>query len=74
MNKMARLMHTFGDGSWSNAMKDCELFERWEEGEFDTKYCIRRWKQNNHIDYRGVITEREFTMWLQELGYNGGEY
>ena len=52
-----------------SATQDSIIFYRWERGEISTASCLRRFREHNMIGDRYDISQIEFELWLNSLGY-----
>ena len=52
-----------------SATQDSIIFYRWERGEISPASCLRRFREHNMIGDRYDISQIEFELWLNSLGY-----
>ena len=52
-----------------SATQDSIIFYRWERGEISTASCLRRFREHNMVGDRYDISQIEFELWLNSLGY-----
>lgn len=69
MNINMREWITYLNSSGSTASKDKILFGKWEDRRVNTLAVISRFRINNRIPEKVMISEDEFTEWLYSLGY-----
>lgn len=52
-----------------SATQDSIIFYRWERGEISTASCISLFRKHNMVGDRYDISQTEFELWLNSLGY-----
>ena len=59
--------------SENSAIRDCSIFNSWEQERISTLRAIELFKLSNKIDPEVNIGVGEFVKWLNSLGYFRGE-
>lgn len=57
-----------------SAVDDSVSFHAWERGEISTASCIRRFRDHNMVRKDVDISQVDFELWLNSLGYIRGIY
>lgn len=57
---------------YNAAHRDCTIFNNWADKEISTFRAIELFKISNKIKPEVIISEEDFTTWLNSLGYYRG--
>lgn len=57
-----------------SAHLDSAVFHAWERGEISTASCIRKFRENNEVRKDVDISQTEFEIWLNSIGFRRGVY
>lgn len=77
-DEIARLIYhvdafVIAKGYPTSVQQDKASFERWNNGEINTKECIKRFLENNKQPEDTYVDVELFRKWMKSLGYIRGK-